>query len=41
MTIRLMLADDTIKKHALITHNVKDFVDVCHSRNIRMISREK
>lgn len=40
-TIRLMLDDDKIKKHALITLNVKDFVDVCRSRNIRMISREK
>ena len=32
MTIRHMLADDKIKKHALITLNVKDFVDVCHSK---------
>ena len=40
-TIRLMLDDDRIKKHALITLNVKDFVDVCYSKNIQMIYREK
>lgn len=40
-TIRLMLEDTRIKKHALITLNVKDFVDVCHSNNIQMIYREK
>ena len=40
-TIRLMLDDDKIKKHALITLNVKDFVDVCLPRNIRMIYKEK
>lgn len=40
-TIRLMLDDDKIKKHALITLNVKDFVDVCRTKNIRMIYCEK
>lgn len=40
-TIRLMIADDNIKKHALLTLNVGDFVDVCGSKNIQMIFREK
>ena len=39
-TIRLMLADDRIKKHALLTLNVKDFVDVCQSKHIPMICSE-
>ena len=37
----IMIEDDKIKKHALTTMNVKDFVDVCYSRNIRLIYREK
>ena len=40
-TIRLMIADDKIKKHALLTLNVGDFVDVCGSKNIQMIFRDR
>lgn len=39
MTIRLMIADDTIKKHALLTLNVGDFNDVCLMKNVEMITR--
>ena len=39
MTIRLMIADDTIKKHALLTLNVGDFNDVCLTKNVEMITR--
>ena len=38
MTIRLMLEDDRIKKHAMLTLNVGDFVDVCRQKRIVMIS---
>ena len=38
MTLRLMLEDDRIKKHAMLTLNVKDFVDVCRWKRIEMIS---
>ena len=38
MTIRLMLEDDRIKKHAMLTLNVKDFVDVCRQKRIELIS---
>ena len=38
MTIRLILEDDRIKKHAMLTLNVKDFVDVCRQKRIEMIS---
>ena len=40
MTIRLMIADDTIKKHALLTLNVGDFNDVCLTKNVEMITRK-
>ena len=40
MTIRLMIADDTIKKHALLTLNVGDFNDVCLAKNVEMITRK-
>lgn len=39
MTIRLMIADDTIKKHALLTLNVGVFNDVCLMKNVEMITR--
>lgn len=39
MTIRLMIADDTIKKHALLTLNVGDFNEVCLMKNVEMITR--
>lgn len=37
MTIRLMLEDDSIKKHALLTLNVEDFEDVCRRKRIEVI----
>lgn len=37
MTIRLMLEDDSIKKHALLTLNVGDFEDVCRRKQIEII----
>ena len=40
MTIRLMIADDTIKKHALLTLNVGDVNDVCLTKNVEMITRK-
>ena len=33
-TIRLMLEDDRIKKHAMLTMNVGDFIDVCRKKRI-------
>ena len=39
MTIRLMIADDTIKKHALLTLNVGDFCDLCWAKNIEIVTR--
>lgn len=41
VTIRLMIADDRIKKYALLTLNVGDFSDVCRAKNVEMIYREK
>ena len=39
-TIRLMLDDDRIKKHAMLTMNVGDFEDVCNRKGIEIISKE-
>lgn len=39
MTIRLILEDNTIKKHALLTLNVGDFCDLCWAKDIEVISR--
>ena len=35
MTIRLVIADDTIKKHALLTLNVGDFNDDVFGKECR------
>ena len=38
MAIRLMLEDITLNIDALITFNVRDFVDICNQKNIEIIS---
>ncbi len=38
-TIRLMIEDDCILKHAIITTNIGDFSDVCRKKCIRLISQ--
>ena len=40
-TIRLMLEDDRIKKHAMLTMNIGDFMDVCLRKGIKLISKEE
>ena len=39
-TIRLMLDDDRIKKHAMLTMNIGDFEDVCKRKGIELINKE-
>ena len=38
MSIRLMLEDVNLNINALITFNVGDFIDICHSKRIELIS---
>ena len=38
MTIRFMLEDVNLNLNALITFNKGDFIDVCHSKGIELIS---
>lgn len=38
MTIRFMLEDVNLNLNALITFNKKDFIDICHSKRIELIS---
>lgn len=38
-TIRLMIEDEHILKHAVITTNVGDFSDVCRKKRIQLISQ--
>jgi predicted nucleic acid-binding protein len=38
MIIRLMLDDVNLKIDTLITFNTKDFIDLCYSKNIELIS---
>ena len=38
MIIRMMLDDINLKIDAMITFNLEDFIDVCASKNIEIIS---
>jgi predicted nucleic acid-binding protein len=38
MTIRFMLEDVNLNLNALITFNKGDFIDICHSKRIELIS---
>ena len=39
MAIRLMLEDINLNVNTLITFNVRDFVDICNSKSIKIVSK--